>query len=67
MTDPTTISEEVSEQTKTEQELLTFYRALTTFQKRRIYTIARNAYQDVQRAHGFRTNNYTPPKEAKGH
>ncbi|WP_432821514.1 hypothetical protein [Trichloromonas sp.] len=45
-----------------EQELLTYYRSLTTFNQRRVFTIARNAYEDVRRANLFRENNYQTKK-----
>ncbi len=58
MSDHNTHAEGLSELCKQEQELLTYYRALTTFNQRRVFTIARNAYDDVQRAIRFRENNY---------
>ncbi len=56
MNDHTTKTEGLSEH---EQELLTYYRSLTAFNQRRVFTIARNAYDDVQRANMFRQNNST--------
>jgi hypothetical protein len=51
-------SERMSELSKQEQELLIYYRSLTTFNQRRVVTIARNAYEDAQRTMSFRANNY---------
>ena len=62
MNDFNTKTEDLTELSQQEQELLSYYRSLTTFNQRRVFTIARNAYHDVQRANGFRSNNYQPGK-----
>jgi len=51
-----------SELSPQEQELLTYYRALTNFNQRRVITIARNAYEDARRTLIFRENNYRAHK-----
>ena len=51
-----------SELSPQEQELLTYYRALTNFNQRRVITIARNAYEDARRTLQFRENNYRAHK-----
>ncbi|OHB29103.1 MAG: hypothetical protein A2X84_14025 [Desulfuromonadaceae bacterium GWC2_58_13] len=62
MNDHNTKTERLSELSKAEQELLTYYRALTTFNQRRVITIAKNAYDDVQRTIRFRESNYHTQK-----
>ncbi len=62
MSDHSINTEDLSGLCKQEQELLTYYRALTTFNQRRVFTIARNAYDDIQRAIRFRENNYQANK-----
>jgi len=62
MYDHNTKTEDLADLSKQEQELLTYYRSLTTFNQRRGITIARNAYDDVQRTVRFRENNYQTNK-----
>jgi len=62
MNNHNTKTEGLTELSEHEQELLTYYRALTVFNQRRVFTIARNAYDDVQRTTTFRENNYQTNK-----
>lgn len=62
MSEHNTKTEYLSELSEQEQELLTYYRSLTAFNQRRVFTIARNAYDDVQRTIKFRQNNYQSDK-----
>lgn len=57
MDDPKTKNEELTELSEQEQELLTYYRCLTSFTQQRVFSIVRNSYADIQRAAWFRYHN----------
>ncbi len=58
-----TNTEDLTNVSEHEQELLTYYRSLTPFNQQRVFTIAKNAYVDVQRTALFRKNNYQTSKD----
>ncbi len=48
--------ESIMDVSEREKELITYYRALTIFNQQRVFTIARNSYEDRQRTMKVREN-----------